>query len=243
MSTVDHLYIIHALKGYEGHESRLRELLPQTHIPFTFITDGDPAVWKEEDINRFFTSSIRDVLSIGVLSCTLNHILAYRKMIDHGDQYAVFFENDPYFLGGVGGFRPKVEAVLKEAELLDPGFIISLENTTLRFPKRSERQNNKLLYKKGQGRAAGAYLMDRVAAIAILEDLQTKKCHTVIDWWHNDMISRGVIDMYWAHPVLTEQGSHNGKLHAGISSKNASIFRQLKWSIQKAYKKCLYFIR
>lgn len=243
MTKIDHIYIVHALKGYEKHKSRLQEILPSTKIDFSFVTEGDPSIWKVKTIEKYFTKDIQNTLSKGVLSCTLNHILAYENMNKAGFEFAIFFENDPFFLNGVEGFRPKVEALLHEAKLLNPGFIISLENTTLRFPNNSEIVKDKFLYKKQQGRAAGAYIIDKKGVEKILNDLKINKCNTVIDWWHNDMIKRNVVDMYWAHPCLTEQGSHNGKLNAGISSKNASIFRQLKWKAQKAYKTILYKFR
>ena len=243
MAEIGHIYIIHALKGYEGHQARLQEILPFTGIDFTFVTDGDPALWTEVLIDKYFDKHIKSTLRTGVLSCTLNHILSYEKMLEAGLEYGLFFENDPFFLGGIEGFRPKVDSLLLEAEELEPGFIISLENTTLRFPKRSRLKKGQKLYAATQGRAAGAYIVDRVGIERMLADLKSKPCDTVIDWWHNDMIDRGVIKMYWAHPVLTEQGSHNGKLNAGISSKNASVFRQLKWKVQKAYKQLLHRIR
>lgn len=58
----------------------------------------------------------------------------------------------------------------------------------------------------------------------------------MIDWWHNDMIERNVIKMYWAHPALTEQGSHNGLLSAVISTKEKSNKRRISWLAQKFYK-------
>ncbi len=236
MPSVDHIYIIHALNGYESHEKRLKEILPKTKIPFTFITDGDPSVWKEEDIQNNFHPQIKNKLKTGILSCTLNHMFAYKTMLEKNQEYVVVFENDPFFLDGVEGFRPKVETLLKEADSLDGAIVISLENTTLRFPSKKVRMKGKFLYAADKGRAAGAYIINKKAAFNMINDLEINKCNDVIDWWHNDMIDRGVIQMYWAHPALTEQGSHNGKLHAGISSKKANFFRQIRWQIQKAYK-------
>ena len=70
----------------------------------------------------------------------------------------------------------------------------------------------------------------------ILNDIKHHKCHDVIDWWHNSLVKREIVDMYWAHPPLTEQGSHNGMLNAGISSKSNNSIRKLAWRIQKFYK-------
>ena len=62
------------------------------------------------------------------------------------------------------------------------------------------------------------------------------KCKQVIDWWHNTLIERQVIQMYWADPPVTEQGSHNGLLSAGISTKQKTMQRRIAWMAQKYYK-------
>ncbi len=88
---------------------------------------------------------------------------------------------------------------------------------------------------------AGAYIIDLKGAEQILNDLEQNKCHIAIDWWHNSMIKRGVVKMYWAHPAFVEQGSHNGHLSATISSKPGNTKRKISWFLQKNYK--LYFRR
>lgn len=231
-------YIVHAATGYEYHEERLRKIFEDWHLPFEFVTDGDPSRFSPDLLSRYFTQGIEHHLSPGVLSCTLNHILSYEKMVANGDSYALVFENDPFF---IGDFKSKITHIVDEARTLPPGLVASLENTTLEFPAFGRIRSGKYLYKAASGRCAGAYLIDRAAASAILEDLKTTKCHTVIDWWHNRMIDRNVFTMYWAHPPLTEQGSHNGLLHAGISSKSKSWQRRVSWLVQKVYK--TYFLR
>ena len=97
-------------------------------------------------------------------------------------------------------------------------------------------KRGKYLYKSSYGRAAGAYMIDLAGAQKILEHLKTNKCCNVIDWWHNSLIQNKVVDMYWAHPPLTEQGSHNGMMSSTISSKNRSIVRRIQWIAQKYYR-------
>ncbi len=119
---------------------------------------------------------------------------------------------------------------------LEKGFIISIENTSLRYPSYWATKRGKHLYGATHGRCAGAYLIDFEGAKKILDDVRTNKCPMVIDWYHNCLIRDGVIKMYWAHPPLVEQGSHNGKLSSTISSKTSSFQRQVKWVLQKAIK-------
>ncbi len=236
-TTENGIYIVHALKGYEYHEKRIIDLFAKNELGFEFITDGDPVHFSKELLEKYFVPEIQSTLSKGILSCTLNHILAYERMLLKQNQYAIVFENDPFFLGD---FKQQLSAIWNEIGQLEKGFIISLENSTLRFPSYWQMQKGKHLYPASKGRMAGAYLIDAKAAADIINDLKTNKCHTVIDWWHNSLIERGVVKMYWAQPPMVEQGSHNGYLNSTISTKPNDMSRKIKWSIQKYFK---YYFR
>lgn len=224
---------MHAKKGYELHEQRINELFAKNGLRFEFVTEGDPSSFNTGIVEKYFCPEIYDVLSKGILSCTLNHILCYERMVRNNNKYALVFENDPFFLGD---FTKQVTAIAREADQLEKGFIISLENTTLEFPHFRKIKKDKHLYQAPRGRCAGAYLIDLKAAQDILENLKTEKCCQVIDWWHNTLISKKIIRMYWAHPPLTEQGSHNGMMSSTISSKSKSSSRRARWLFQKFYK-------
>ena len=230
---IDGIYVIHALKGYELQGEMVKKLFAENNLEFKFVTDGDPARFTDSLLSKYFDPVVHETQSEGIISCTLNHILSYVEMRGNGNKYALIFENDPYF---IGNFNLKIRDIIREADELDPGFIISLENTTLQFPSFYRRKRGKHLYEAGTGRMAGAYLIDSTAAGAALEDLKTNKCRDIIDWWHNDLIKRGIIRMYWAHPPLVEQCSHNGKMSSTISSKGTGWKRRIRWNLQKFYK-------
>ncbi|MBN2638401.1 MAG: glycosyltransferase family 25 protein [Bacteroidales bacterium] len=232
------VFVIHALKGYEYHEKRIVELFKQKNIDFEFVTDGDASLLNDKIIGQYFSPDIQSKLSLGVTSCTLNHIHAYEKMVQRNMRYAIVLENDPFFLTH---FDKKLQRTFDQIKQLEPGFIVSLENSTLTFPSFSQTRKGKYLYRAASGRMAGAYLIDLTAAKNILNDLKNNKCHTVIDWWHNSLIERNIIRMYWVHPPLFEQGSHNGHLSSTISSKASSSKRRIAWNLQKVYK--MYFRR
>jgi glycosyl transferase family 25 len=234
---IEGIYIVHAREGYEIHEQRINDIFGKLNLDYEFVTDGDITNFTPELLQKYFCSEIETILSKGVLSCTLNHIICYEKIVKNHNKYALVFENDPFFLGD---FLKKIKRVANEANNLDPGFIISLENTTLKFPDFRKVRKGKYLYEASFGRAAGAYLIDLKAAKDILKDLEIKKCCQVIDWWHNSLIKDKIIKMYWAHPAFVEQGSHNGLMSSTISSKNKSYRRRLKWNAQKFYKMYIY---
>ena len=237
---VNSAYIVHGITGYESRERLLNEVFKSQQIlPFEFVTEYEDELRNEALIKKYFSEDIRTILGKGALYCTLVHILIYEKILENNDAFTLVFENDVCFIDA--NFLEKLKPIVAEAKGLKEGFIISLENTTLEFPSWRVVKKNKLLYKAKSGRCAGAYLIDKKAAQIMIDDAVTRKCSKVIDWWHNDLIDRGVITMYWAHPPLTEQGSFNGKMTSSISIRNNGTIRRWRWLAQKYYK--MYILR
>ncbi len=198
-----------------------------------FITNGDPIYFKKEILEKYFVPDIESILSAGVLSCTLNHIYALEKIVEKNLDYALIFENDPFFLGDFVG---ELKKIVGEIETLEKGFMISLENSTLRLPSYWEVEKGKHLYQAATCRMSGSYLIDKKGAIDILNELKCNKCPTVVDGWHDQLIEQNVVKMFWAHPPMVEEGSHNGHLNATISTKPRSTYRRFAWAAQKFYK-------
>ncbi len=227
------VFVVHALNGYELHEKRIQKIFDAKGIPFEFITKGDISNFKNIKLENYFSSEALKEIRPTVISCTLNHILAYEDILNRNHTYGIIFENDPFF---INNFDKNFPIYVSHLDTIKPNFIISLENSTLRFPSYFQIVKNKYFYLAQSGRMAGAYIIDRLAIENILRDLQTNKCNKVIDLWHNDLIKRKIVTMYWAHPPIIEQGSHNGLLSGTISSKSASIGRRIAWQLQKNYK-------
>ncbi len=77
---IDAIYVIHALTGYEYHEQRVIELFGKNNLKFEFVTDGDPSLFTDELLDEYFTKGIFGTVPTGSLSCTLNHILSYKRV-------------------------------------------------------------------------------------------------------------------------------------------------------------------
>lgn len=232
------IYVIHALKNYDHHEKHIRSLFAKHSLEFEFVSDGDPSFFTDQLLQKYLSPQMYNQLSRGVVSCALNHILTYEKVIKNENDYAIIFEDDVFFLGD---FKLKLLKIWPEIVALEKGFIISLENTPLTLPSFWQAKRGKYLYRASRGRMAAAYIVDYKAAEIMLNDLKNSKCDTALDWWHNILVNKGLIKMYWAHPPLVEQGSHNGLLYGTISTKPKSLKRRIKWIVQKIYK--YYIIR
>ena len=120
---IEGIYIVHARMGYEIHEQRINDIFSKLNLDYEFVTDGDVSNFTPELLKKYFCNEIESVLSKGVLSCTLNHIMCYEKIVRNKNKYALVFENDPFFLGD---FVKKIKRIAIEANSLEPDFIISL---------------------------------------------------------------------------------------------------------------------
>ncbi len=226
------IFVIHAPTGYEFQGQRVTKLLAKQDLDFEFIHE-ESAEHLNELVNKYCDPDLINKFRKGGIACTVSHILALEKFLETGKKFALIFEDDPCFLGD---FTSRLNKHTNEIHRLEEGFIISLENTNLKFPSFFQTKKNKHLYQASMGRMACAYLVDIKGAQNALNDLKTNKCGVIIDWWHNSLIKNKVIRLYWLHPPLVEQGSINGKMNSTISSRPHNIRRRISWLLQKAYK-------
>lgn len=226
-------YVIHAKSGYEFHGDRVKKLFGEIGLDFEFVSDATPENFTHELLHTYLSDKFLKKQSKGSTSLTLNHFLSYERLLESSANYAIVFEDDPCFLGD---FEKKFNELLPHIKALNPGWIISLENTSLTFPSFSQTKKNKKLYAAKRGRMAGAYVIDRQFAEKALYFAKKNKCDEVIDWFHNVLIAEKQTNMFWAHPPLTEQGSHNGMLSSTVSSKKQSNARKITWAVRKFIK-------
>ena len=233
------IYVVHAVTGFEAREKSINDLLHKKHqLKFQYVTESASSSENDKWISDFFVPGIKNRISKGAIFCTLVHLLIYERFLKSQEKYAIIFENDICFLKP---FSKNINKVIDEASTLPEGFIISLENSTLRFPSWRKVKKDKYVYEASRCRCAGAYLIDRAAALTMLEDAKINKCDRVIDWWHDDLIKREKVKIYWAHPPLTEQGSSSGKVASSSSGNQAGNLLYFRWTMQKFYK--MYILR
>ncbi len=230
---IDKIYVIHAKNGYEDRAKRITEILNKFDLKFDFFQEGDLSIIDQGMKDKYFSSGIQRDLSPGYLSCTLNHILCYEDILKNDYNKVMIFEDDLIFFND---FLEKLNKIILDSNNVDDNYIISLENSTLKFPSIWETRIGKNIYKAKYGRCTGAYIIDHTAAFNITEFLKQEKCDNIIDLWHNSLVKKDLINIYWAHPPLIEQGSHNG-----LYGKDKGLKRRFKWKIQKFYK--WYFYR
>ncbi len=138
----------------------------------------------------------------------------------------------------------KIYDVINEIERRDlKNFIISLEDSALKYIPKSKRIKGNMLYHAKETRMSGAYLIDKIAAKNILNFVKVNKIHLPIDWYLNFCIEKNVVNMFWSEPTLCIQTSLSGEMQSLIDKKKTGIIRGLNIKLQRLYKHILYFFR
>ena len=184
--------------------------------------------------------------NLGTASCTYKHLLAYRGIVENNISYGIVFENDIVLSKK---FNEIIAAALEEIKKRNlKNFVVSLEDSMLRYVPASKRIKGQLIYRNpGMIRFAGAYLFDRQYAQNMTADVDKNGCDDVIDWFINHRDRRGLVDIYWLHPTIATGGTSCGRLssyfecrrHAGL----LRLARKLSFNVQRLYKKFLWRLR
>jgi predicted glutamine amidotransferase len=57
------------------------------------------------------------------------------------------------------------------------------------------------------------------------------------------LADKGLLEIYWCHPAIMEQQSHNGKLPSLLDGKKHGILRRISYASQKLYKRIILFVQ
>ncbi|HAA00484.1 MAG TPA: lipooligosaccharide biosynthesis protein LpsA [Flavobacteriales bacterium] len=222
------IYILHVRQGYEDRERFMKQQLDSFTMPFNWILEHDLPDLKEEQIRRMFTGEMYGIRP--EVSCAMKHIEAWKRIATSDEKGGLILEDDMLlnkeFPVWMNKFLSEMDA---KNQFSDP-MLVSLENSTLMFVPRSERKEGQFLYKADRLRCAGAYYLTREGAGFLLNELQKGPVEKPIDWW---MGERKDLIIYWSHPTIAEQGSHNGMFASSLDHKPKGIIRRIGFTVQR----------
>lgn len=233
-------FIIHLSTALE-REMHMKKEFGNKGLDIEFINDGDFNDLSETALTEYFTGEMRDNKNAARISNAYKHFLAYDKILKFNHSYAMILEDDIICYNNFTRGLKNIENEIRNLHISN--FIISLEDSHLKYVRGSERSKNKYLYPKTRGRTTGAYIIDFDASNNILSYLKSNKCSLHIGWFHNLCSDNKIIQIYWCHPPLVTQGSMNGRIKSLINKNKVGSFRIITYNIQKIYKKLLYWIR
>ena len=236
------------MKTFVIHPDRLKErgehidrMMKSLGMDYEFVNEGHD----DNHIQALLDQYMRDGREqlhrrIPRALCTVSHFLAYERIVTDGLEGALVMEDD---IALDTDFVARFEQSLKEyrEHYADKNIFISYEDSSLRFVPRSQRVKGQMLYPAKRGRMAGCYFINYKAAKAILEQLKVERCDRAIDWYHNCLIDKGVLECLWCQPTIATQGTFSGAFASSLV--NDGRFVRLRWLFKKNYKKLLYWFR
>ncbi len=235
------ILVIHAASLKERGE-HIDRMLRGMGLDYEFVKEADRDMLTDEVLDRYVADGPERMHEkSSVASCTIKHFMACERVLKDGLEGALILEDDIVLHDN---FLPRFKACMAEyeAHYQQQNILISLEDSSLRFVPRSERQKGKLLYPAKKGRMAGAYFVNRKACQAIIGSLDKERCKIPIDLYHNLLMSRGLLCCLWAQPAIATQGSFMGVFDSSLSKHNDTMIK-LRWWFKKNYKKILYWFR
>jgi glycosyl transferase family 25 len=234
-------YIIHVSTAIDREKHMQAQVAGKSLEP-VFINEGDMKDLSSEVLDKYFTGvEMKRVMAW--TSCAYKHFLAYEQIVQANLPIALIFEDDIILSSD---FEAVVQKVLQEVEREKMhNFIISLEDSGLRFVKRSERakHNHRLTYQRRHMRGTGAYLIDLEASQNMLQIVTTEKCHRPIDCFMEACASIDKINIFWTHPTVASQGSYFGSIAPLIGYRPVGKMRIWGVKLKRWYKKMMANIK
>ena len=231
-------YVIHVSDAYE-REKYIKNQLKDKNLDVQFVNDGDKSTLNEKILEKFFSGEMKQ--ASGATSCAYKHILAYEYFLKTDEAFAFVVEDDLRLYKNFASEFPQLLTEIKKSTLRN--FMLSVEDSDLRFIPKSQRKKGKRIYETQHGTTTAAYIIDRTAAENILNFLQKTKMSEPIDWFHTKCIREGVFSMFRSYPPLGSQGTFDGTTASLISNNRVGFLRIISYKLQKKYKKLLYEFR
>lgn len=229
------VFVVHLSKGAEMREKSIQSQMLKFKFNYEFMLRGDIADISQETYLHYFSGEMLNGIT-GVVSCALKHIYIYERIVELNLENAIILEDDILLKNNFVEMCTKALTELTHRTDIDKDcYFISLE-TNGKYVNASEVIKNQVLYKKNTGRFAGAYLISNKVARLILEEIKNTKCDKPIDWFHNQLSEKGVFPIYWIHPIVAEQGSHNGNFDSFLEPRFANHYQKIKWRIESYIK-------
>jgi len=232
---VDHTFVVHVSEGAEDREKSVSEQLNRRNIPFEFMLRGDLKDITPEIQQEYFSDYLLGDLIPGT-SCSLKHIYILEEIVKRKLDRVLILEDDIFLdKNFVSICNKALEETTDESRNFPPNYFLALENNRKFVPK-TEEVEGRHLYEEDRVRFGGAYVVTYGTAEAILNYIKEFKCNMIIDSLYTVICREGLFSIYWIHPPIAEQGSHNGKFKSLLDEKRHGLFQRLNWKVQTAFK-------
>ena len=231
---VGHVYVIHVSTGAEARAASIERQLAKHGISFEYVLERDMRELTPEWLHQWFEAPMNVVQPR--TSCCSKHLVAYQRMLRDGRNDALVLEDDMFLSKNfVEELNQSLEELRSRPGIADAAYI-SLENSGLRpLSKFAAPVPGMTLYRAQKGRDTGAYWLTRASAERFLHRAATEKIRESTPFFQNILFESGVVELYWRHPAIAEQGSHSGKFDSLVTEHRTGRMRRPRWLARKGF--------
>lgn len=231
------VFVIHTRANKGGRRDQIIAQLQKHQIDFQFMLDADIPELSDELLKKWLSGSMLSQGANATTSCTIKHLLCIEECVNNDHSGILVFEDDALL---DDKFSEVFHKAMQEAKTLFPdandAFLISFENSSFQFVPESKVEKGRVLYKAERSRCAAAYYISQGACKNIMQYVAEHGCDVPIDWFFNVMVEKGLLQIFWTHPAVVEQGSHNGSMPSLLDDKQHGWFRRINFAVQKFVK-------
>jgi glycosyl transferase, family 25 len=234
---ISRVYIIHTAVHEQERGAHIRQQVNALQLPYAFVMEGEATdVLQRNDI-----PAIKDKLlkQPGLASCSYKHYRACQLAVERKEACIMILENDIFFEPHWKSTLAKALHEIQQKKI--SGYVLSVEDSSLHYTPRSQRKPGEVVYPARHPRMAGAYVMDLAACKALVQYIETNGLYAEPDWHLHDAQQQGLLQMYWLHPAIAEQGSHNGRMQTAFNSKSKNRWNRFRWKFKKWYRKYILY--
>ena len=175
-------YILGVPDRYRGQS--LEAQLSQIGFPFAVVDAPDASAWPPGFLETVYSRRAAQIvshrrLSPGEVACVLGHRSMMASLVETGDDWALFLEDDAI----VTGKLDPIMAVL--GSIPDGPTVIDLDNRrppSTGSPRAVPNQGGTLSPQPVPGVGTAAYLMNRSAALTALRAYRRRRVDSTADW-------------------------------------------------------------
>jgi len=231
------IFIIHTKADIGKRRASIEKQMSNHQLEYTFMFEGDKTDLDEKTLDKWLGGKIRTSGASADASCVIKHLLCIEETAKSNLSGALIFEDDALLADNFNAiFKQSLEEIKNVFAAENSAFLISYENSSFQFVSQSQTVKGQCLYKAPASRCAAAYYISKQACEMIISEIEQKKCESPIDWHFNTLADLGLLAIYWTHPPVVEQGSHNGSMQSLLDDKKFGILRRMNFAAQKFIK-------
>lgn len=231
------IFIVHTKADIGNRRASIEKQMSNHQLQYEFMFDADKADLDEKSLNKWLGGKIRTTGASADASCVIKHLLCIEQTAKSNLDGALIFEDDALLADNFNTiFHQSLSEIKTVFAAEKTPFLISYENSSFQFVSQSQTVKGQCLYKAPASRCAAAYYISKQACEMIMSEIEQKKCETPVDWYFNTLADLGLLAIYWTHPPVVEQGSHNGSMQSLLDDKKFGAFRRMNFAVQKFIK-------